>query len=682
VDTTLQDPLIGRALDGRYRVDERLAVGGMATVYRGVDTRLDRTVALKVMHPALAADPEFTARFIREAKAVARLAHPNVVNVFDQGADGPAVFLAMEYVPGCTLRELLTDRGALSPRTALDILEPVLAALGAAHRAGLVHRDVKPENVLLTHGGLVKVADFGLVRAVAGDAGDAGATSTGQVLGTVSYLAPEQIDGGGGADGAEADPRADVYAAGVLLYEMLTGAKPHPGSTPVQIIYRKLEEEAPAPSASVPGLAPRLDALTAAATARRPADRPADAVALLALLRGCRAGLTPAQLDAEPPESTRPARRDEPTTMLGGGRSGGARRGGRRGEPGDARNGTEPTSVLADLPPDLVMPRRGQFAGTAEPTTRQPVRSALPLSRARGRVRRPRRIAVWAVGGVLTAVLVGGLTWTLNGALYTTMPGVLSLSASAAQQRLHTDGLASRITREYSETVHRGEVISTDPSPGSRVSKDGTVTLVVSQGPERHTVPDVTGRPPAAARQAITAAKLAVGTTTEQYSATVPAGRVVSTQPAAGQSLKPGAPIALTLSQGPPPVPLPQVAGLPVDQAQQQLSAAGFTVQVSPKQVYSDTVAAGHVAQEGPAGGTAPQGATITLTLSKGPQLFPVPDVSGQTADQATAALQAAGFQVSVVGLNPLAGNPTVRSESPAGGTQQPHNTKITLLTY
>ncbi|WP_037577286.1 Stk1 family PASTA domain-containing Ser/Thr kinase [Phaeacidiphilus oryzae] len=679
MDTTLQDPLIGRELDGRYRVDERLAVGGMATVYRGVDTRLDRTVALKVMHPALAADPEFTDRFIREAKAVARLAHPNVVNVFDQGADGQAVFLAMEYVPGCTLRDLLNDRGALNPRTALDILEPVLAALGAAHRAGLVHRDVKPENVLLTHGGLVKVADFGLVRAVTGEAGS---TSTGQVLGTVSYLAPEQIQQG------EADPRTDVYAAGVLLYEMLTGGKPYPGGTPVQVIYRKLEEDAPPPSAAVPGLAPQLDALTAAAAAREPGRRPADAAELLVLLRRCRAGLTPDQLDAEPPESSRPVRRDEPTAMLGGRRkrrqrterpAGPAARSGT--EPTSvlaaaARSGTEPTSVLADLPADLVMPRRGQF-GESEPTTRQPV-PARPAPRRR----RPRRAALWTAAGALVAVLVGGLTWTLNGALYTTMPGVLSLSASAAEQKLHQDGLSTRVTRAYSETVTRGDVISTDPGPGSRISKDGTVTLLVSQGPERHVMPDVTGRTLAAARQAITAAKLAVGTTTQQYSATVPKGSVVSTQPAAGQSLKPGTPVALTLSQGPQPVPLPQVTGLPVDQAQQQLSAAGFTVQVSPEQVYSDTVQAGQVAQESPAGGTAPQGSTVTLTLSKGPQLFPVPDVTGQTADQATAALQAAGFQVSVVNLNPLAGNPAVHSESPGGGTQQPHNTKITLLTY
>src|SRR3954451_11541783 len=232
VDTTLQDPLVGQVLDGRYRVDARIAVGGMATVYRALDTRLDRVLALKVMHPTLAADGSFVERFIREAKSVARLAHPNVVQVFDQGTDGTYVYLAMEYVAGCTLRDVLRERGALPPRTALDILEPVLAALGAAHRAGLVHRDMKPENVLIGDDGQVKVADFGLVRTV-----DTQTSASGALLGTVSYLAPEQIGHG------TVDERADVYACGVMLYEMLTGAKPYTGDTAMQVIVQRLNED-------------------------------------------------------------------------------------------------------------------------------------------------------------------------------------------------------------------------------------------------------------------------------------------------------------------------------------------------------------------------------------------------------------------------------------------------------
>ncbi|MDG4862080.1 protein kinase, partial [Streptomyces sp. T-3] len=274
MDTTLQDPLVGQVLDGRYRVDARVAVGGMATVYRAVDTRLDRVLALKVMHPTLAADVSFVERFIREAKSVAHLAHPNVVGVYDQGADGAYVYLAMEYIAGCTLRDVLRERGALQPRAALDILEPVLAALGAAHRAGFVHRDMKPENVLIGDDGRVKVADFGLVRAV-----DTVTNTTGSVLGTVSYLAPEQIEHG------VADPRVDVYACGVVLYEMLTGTKPHSGDSPAQVLYRHLHEDVAPPSASVPGLAVDLDELVASATARNAELRPHDAVALLGQAR-------------------------------------------------------------------------------------------------------------------------------------------------------------------------------------------------------------------------------------------------------------------------------------------------------------------------------------------------------------------------------------------------------------
>lgn len=245
MDTTLDDPLVGRVLDGRYRIDARIAAGGMATVYRTVDTRLDRVLALKVMHPALAADAAFVDRFIREAKSVARLAHPNVVAVFDQGTDGPYTYLAMEYVSGCTLRDVLRERGALQPRAALDILEPVLAALGAAHRAGFVHRDMKPENVLIGDDGRVKVADFGLVRSV-----DQATNTTGSILGTVSYLAPEQIENG------VTDTRVDVYACGVVLYEMLTGSKPHTGGTPAQVLYQHLNEDVPPrrpPSPGSPG---------------------------------------------------------------------------------------------------------------------------------------------------------------------------------------------------------------------------------------------------------------------------------------------------------------------------------------------------------------------------------------------------------------------------------------------
>jgi eukaryotic-like serine/threonine-protein kinase len=281
MDTTLAHLQVGQLLDGRYRVDARLARGGMATVYLGTDTRLERTVALKIAHAELAHDADFVRRFIGEARSVARLSSPNVVAVYDQGADGDILFLAMEYVAGRTLRELLTERGRLSPREALDIIEGVLTGLSAAHAAGIVHRDVKPENVLITAGNAVKVADFGLARAAA----MAGHTKTGTIIGTAAYLAPEQVTQ------SASDARTDVYAAGVMLFEVLTGTQPHTGETPLAVAYKHVNEVVPAPSSVTPGLPPALDALVALATSRNPDLRPADAGQFLQAITEVRRGL-------------------------------------------------------------------------------------------------------------------------------------------------------------------------------------------------------------------------------------------------------------------------------------------------------------------------------------------------------------------------------------------------------
>ncbi len=267
------DPLTGRLLDGRYRIGARIARGGMASVYEASDIRLDRVVAVKVMHAGLGDDNEFAARFVREARAAARMSHPNVVAVFDQGADNGVVFLAMEYIYGHTLRDVIRREAPLPPARALQFFEPILAALAAAHRAGLIHRDVKPENVLIADDGRVKVADFGLAKAVSSDTQH---TATGGVLiGTVSYLAPELVVEG------SADPRADVYAAGVMLYELLTGVKPHEGESPIQVAYKHVHEDVPPPSERVPSLPAYVDALVARATSRDRTLRPADAGILL-----------------------------------------------------------------------------------------------------------------------------------------------------------------------------------------------------------------------------------------------------------------------------------------------------------------------------------------------------------------------------------------------------------------
>src|SRR5262245_9116294 len=276
MDDTLADPLTGRLLDGRYAVTARIAHGGMATVYRATDTRLDREVALKVMHAELARDEEFVRRFIGEAKSVARLSQENVVAVYDQGSDGPFLYLAMEYVPGRTLKQLLRDSGRFSPASAMEIMAGVLGGLAAAHASGIVHRDVKPENVLVTADGRVKVADFGLARAQWA----AGHTQAGLLVGTVAYVPPEQVTGG------TTGPRGDVYSAGVMLFELLTGRLPFTGDTPLSIAYQHVNTDVPAPSAMVPGIGAPVDQIVLAATSRDLARRPADAGEFLHALGG------------------------------------------------------------------------------------------------------------------------------------------------------------------------------------------------------------------------------------------------------------------------------------------------------------------------------------------------------------------------------------------------------------
>ncbi|MFC8450188.1 Stk1 family PASTA domain-containing Ser/Thr kinase [Kitasatospora sp. NPDC057223] len=580
----LHDPLIGTLLDGRYRVEQRIATGGMATVYRGTDTRLDRVVALKVMHPSLAGDADFTGRFIREAKAVARLSHPNVVNVFDQGADGAAVFLAMEYVPGRTLRDLLSDRGALSVRAALDILEPVLAALGSAHRAGLVHRDVKPENILITDGGLVKVADFGLVRLLNGAEGAAagGTSASGALLGTVSYLAPEQIR----SDEAT-DQRVDVYAAGILLYEMLTGGKPHTGENAAQVIYRHLHEDVPAPSLGNPATGPELDAIVASATARDPRGRPYDAVELLAALQRVRRSLTPAQLDAEPPASTRPSPAyptTEATSVI--------------------HSPVEHTSVL-DVPPELL-----DGLLTAPRPYDEPPAARRGRAARRPGPRRSRKPLVWAAVLAAVLLLVGGATYTLSSALYTTVPGVLGQSRPQAVSVLDAAGLQGRFTEVYSESVPAGQVIAADPGVGQRVRKSDAVAVTVSRGPKRIPVPDVTGRSADQARQALAGRQLAVGTGSEEYSDTVAQGSVISSSPAAGEQVPENTPVSLVVSKG--MVPVPDVGGMSKDDATKALEEAGFKVQSNGLNLFGT----GKVSDQNPAAGQRrPQGTTVVLTF-------------------------------------------------------------------
>ncbi|MER5524722.1 Stk1 family PASTA domain-containing Ser/Thr kinase [Streptomyces sp. NPDC002677] len=632
MDTTLQDPLVGQVLDGRYRVDARIAVGGMATVYRALDVRLDRVLALKVMHPALAADGSFVERFIREAKSVARLAHPNVVQVFDQGTDGPYVYLAMEYVAGCTLRDVLRERGALQPRAALDILEPVLAALGAAHRAGFVHRDMKPENVLIGDDGRVKVADFGLVRSVGSVT-----NTTGAVLGTVAYLAPEQVESGA------ADPRVDVYACGVVLYEMLTGEKPHDSDSPAVILYKHLHEDVPAPSAAVPGLAHELDELVAHGTARDPEVRPYDAVALLALVRQARAALRDEQLDAVPPQAVSEAH-----------------------DIAEDRTSVIPRSLPVSEPADRVL-MTSRFEAPPVPERRHGAR------------RRSRRGLVTLVIAVLVLFGAGTGIWYINSGQFTKVPPLLSKTEAQATARLKEAGLdIKKVEHAYSDTVKRGTVISTDPAAGKRIRSNDSVTLTISDGPETVKVPDVQGRTQARARALLKAAGLEPGMVTREFSDSVPKGSVISSDPGAGTERHAGTAIALVVSKG-SPVDVPDVTGDDLDDARQELQEAGLKVTVSATEVTSE-YDQGQVAQQTPVGDArAAEGDTVTLTLSKGPEMVEVPDVVGATVADATRLLEQSGFQVKEDrGLLGLFGD-TVKQQSVDAGEQAPKGSTITI---
>ncbi|MGO4256330.1 Stk1 family PASTA domain-containing Ser/Thr kinase [Marmoricola sp. RAF53] len=667
----VDDPLIGRILDGRYQVGEKVARGGMATVYQARDLRLDRTVAVKVMHEGLGDDPEFVARFEREARSAARLSHHNVVAVFDQGEDRGTLFLVMEYVPGLTLRDLIRKEAPLSPGRALAVVEPVLAALAAAHGAGMIHRDMKPENVLLatdldSGAGRVKVADFGLARAVNAETQH---TATGGVLiGTVSYLSPELV-----VDG-KADARSDVYAVGIMLYEMLTGEKPHQADSPIQVAYKHVHEDVPPPSQRVPGLPPYVDALVARATARDRDLRPSDARVLLHQVRRVRQALDHGIVDD--PELTADL---APRALV------------------PAADRTDELD-LAPVRDEVYSPPEFLFdSDDLDMTTAVPVPPPVPVTRTAAapprrpipppalgepgpvyRERRSRRGLVLLIGVLLAALLVGLGGWYLGVARYTTTPAVINLTQAAAKAKVEKAGLSFDTGRPaYSETVAKGSVIRTDPSPGDRVAKDGTVTATISLGPERHEVPTVRGRTPAEAQAMLDEASLTVGSTVPQYNETIPAGKVVGTDPRAGTPLKRDAAVNVIVSKGKRPVRIADWTGKRADNAQSHLEDAGF--KVSRQTQFSDTVPKGRVISQSPNSGTGFKGDTITLVVSQGPELVTIPRLRGSRTNDAKKELEALGFQVKVEHSVLFVGAQYVVGVTPGEGQAVPKGSLVVL---
>lgn len=636
VDATVADPVIGRLLDGRYTAQQRLAVGGMATVYVAHDSRLDRQVALKVMHPNLIHDPDFVARFHREATAAARLNTPHAVSVLDQGSAqgpaGPVIYLVMELVRGKSLRQHLGARGKLSVPEATEIIEPVIEALAAAHAAGIIHRDIKPENILLGDDGRVKVADFGLARPIAQPTQ---AITAGVVMGTVGYLSPEQVTDG------TADTRSDVYAAGVVLFEMLTGQLPHTGTTPMSMVYQSVHGDVPVPSTLADGIPPELDDLVVRSTAREPHRRPHDGGEFLADLHDILPYLPQFDGDDYPAASARPAR--TAAFALSAGRV------------------NDDDEALEQYP-------NGYGGGRAQ-------------RRAAARSGNSRPIVPIAVAAGVALLLVIGFLFVRNssdggpGTDSVAVPDVIGFAQNEAEQSLRSQGFVVAYgPAEPNETTGAGKVLRQDPSSSVKIAANGTVTLTLSTGPAAVEVPQLSGVTELSAKSQLTAAGLmAVDQVRTQPSKDFIAGQVIGTEPAAGQVVPPGTQVTITVSSGPPTVSVPNnLEGLPYDQAAARLQGLGLT----PKQVnVEERGNRGKVVQVDHAGETVNAGTEITLFVSTGGDgtgVVIVPDVVGLDTWSAEAKLRQAGLNPRSEGDwlgNVEAQNPAANSQVPAGTT-------------
>ena len=634
------DPLIGRLVDGRYRVRARIARGGMATVYVATDMRLERRVALKVMHGHLSDDTVFQSRFIQEARSAARLADPHVVNVFDQGQDHDMAYMVMEYLPGITLRELMKEHRRLSIPQTITIMDAILSGLAAAHRAGIVHRDVKPENVLLAEDGRIKIGDFGLARATTAN------TASGQMLlGTIAYLAPELVTRG------SADARSDIYALGIMLYEMLTGEQPYKGEQPMQIAYQHATDSVPRPSAKNPGVPEQLDELVLWATERSPDARPIDADEMLQRLRDIERELGVA------PQVAR-------TLAVG-------------------------TAVTDETYDSGGLTRAMPLAMTGPTAVTEDADNATLLRR---RARRRSAKGGWLFTIViLLAALAGGAGWWFGsgpGSLVA-VPAVEGLTYEEASAALLAETLVAERGEEYSLDVQTGIVIRTEPGSGDRLDKDSAVRVIVSLGPQPHDLAALAGGTVDAATATLQQAKVTVSDPAYIFTDAAD-GTVVSasvTRPAGGDPIDcsngctvyEGDTASLLVSRG----AVPDVSGLKVQDAVRTLEGVGLTVSADRQSQFSDDVDKGNViglaGRDG--GGDWRPGDTVTLIVSEGPELFRVPDVEGMTRDEAKSTLSAAGFGVEYLPTWDLFPNDSteVEAQDPGADAMVERGTRISL---
>ena len=639
------DPLIGRLVDGRYRVRARIARGGMATVYVATDLRLERRVALKVMHGHLSDDTVFQSRFIQEARSAARLSDPHVVNVFDQGQDGDMAYLVMEYLPGITLRELLREHRRLTIDQTLTIMDAILSGLAAAHRAGIVHRDVKPENVLLAEDGRIKIGDFGLARATT-----ANTASGAQLMGTIAYLAPELVTRG------TADARSDIYSLGIMLYEMLTGEQPYKGEQPMQIAYQHATDSVPRPSAKNPGVPEQLDELVLWATERTPDDRPLDAGAMLQRLRAVEKdlGLAPQVARAVAVGTASPA------------------------TPAESRELTKVLPQTASLAP---------VAATEAPDN---------AARLRQRTRRRTARGVWLL--VVALLLAGGAGFTgwyfgSGPGSLVAVPDVSGRSFDDAQLLLTEQQLQAQRQEVTDREIPAGTTVGSDPDPGTRLDKETVVTVFVSIGPATHQIPELAGRSADEVRGIFEAAFVGVGDPAQEFSdagadtvlgaSVIPRSGGDAIPCTEGCTVYEGDAASLTVSLG----PIPDVVGESQSRAERSLGDAGLETSVTEE--YSNSVASGVVIGIGSrdGGGNWRPGDTVPLRVSIGPRPVEIPgNIVGMSIRDAVAALQGLGFEVNAGiddGTLPLGFKYwdiyKVRATNPKAGTTAPQGSTVTL---
>ncbi|MGI8416249.1 MAG: Stk1 family PASTA domain-containing Ser/Thr kinase [Nakamurella sp.] len=676
---TTRGGLTGSMLDGRYRIGSVIARGGMSTVYRGLDTRLDRPVAVKIMAARYSGDAAFLTRFSREARLAAGLSHPGIVAVYDHGRDGEHVFLVMELVDGGTLRELIHQRGALRVDVTVSILQPLLGALAAAHRAGLVHRDVKPENVLISAHGELKVADFGLVRAVTSQT-----MATGDViLGTVAYLSPEQVETG------RSDTRSDVYSAGIVGWEMLTGEPPFTGENAMSVAYQHVHSEVPMVGDVARGVPALLEDLLADATQRNPERRPRDAAAFGARLATIRTRLGIPLVPIPVPTRAQPARpTDDPDAAvpLAGRTNGVARVGtvvaGRDPGADSQRPTAQPAGprgtamMRADGPATADEPRGG-----AQPLAEPVVRYSVPQP---ARQRRWLRRLIVVVVIVLLGAAAAAAGWWIGDGRWAYAPKTVGMVQQAAETAVRNAGLIPQVDSASDDVAPAGTVTLTKPGSGAKLLRGSPVDLVVSTG--RPTVPQIrAGTDVQTAAELLTDAGLTVTPAAQAvvpvaaYDDSTPVGRVLRTFPAAGTAVHTGAAVTLITSLGPPPIVVPEVTGKSADDAENKLIVAGFTVGTPIERFDPNSTDGTVLGTEPEAGQQHPRGSSVHLVVDTS---LVLPDVRDLTTDAAQARLAAAGFAVSIGDPQFDAGIDTgniVGTDPVAGARLDPAHAAVTL---